>query len=435
MKKHNWKKNLVLPAVCFCIVSGVSNSSKALAQELTVLPETVTIQQLMDITRDKSPHFASLRQRIESANAEVVAAGVLPNPRISYGRYDLLTQQNTMYDGNVQQQVILEVPVLIAGQRGARVEAAEKNVEVTAADIDAEFADLIHQEWGLFVKQLADKQRIAVLDETTRYMGHLADIVLGRARAGNASRYDLLRIEIETKAVQTRLETVSNNLSSSAGELGVLLGLSGWKPQAAGKLDYLNVPTDIEKLWADAINLNPALEAARRGEMAADAGLERAERERWPIPSLQVGSVFTDKPYGNTSFAGVSVDLPIFDRGQGGMARANAEKQAAILAKGLANAQTRSALERAVDQLSKRRATRIKFEQEVMGKLSDLKAMGEASYRLGKGSLLDLLDASRSRTETELTHLDLMQAEIEAELDILKVAGLLTSTVDSGLTQ
>jgi cobalt-zinc-cadmium efflux system outer membrane protein len=70
-----------------------------------------------------------------------------------------------------------------------------------------------------------------------------------------------------------------------------------------------------------------------------------------------------------------------------------------------------------------------------MGKLSDLKAMGEASYRLGKGSLLELLDASRSRTETQLTHLDLMQAEIEAELEILKVAGLLTNTVDSGLTQ
>jgi outer membrane protein, heavy metal efflux system len=435
MKKFDWKKNAVLPVVYFCLVNAVCSSSTALAEDAILLPEMVTIQQLMEITREQSPRFAALRQRIDSANAEVVAAGVLPNPRISYGRYDLLTQHNTMFDGNVQQQVTLDVPVLIAGQRGARVEAAEKQVSATAADIETEFTDLIYQEWELFVKQLADKQRMAVLEETTKYMEYLAKIVSGRAQAGNASRYDLLRIEIEAKAVQTRLETVSNNLSSNAGELGVLLGLSDWKPQAAGKLDFLNVPTDIEKLWTDAVNLNPALEAARRSEIAADARLERAERERWPVPSLQVGSVFTDKPYGNTSFAGVSVDLPIFDRGQGGMARANAEKQATILARGLMNDQTRSTLERTVDQLSKRRATRIKFENEVMGKLTDLKEMGEASYRLGKGSLLELLDASRSRTETQLTHLDLMQAEIELELEVLRASGLLINTIQAELTK
>lgn len=434
MKKDYLKKHPILLGLPLLFLWGLADFSQAAADDVVALPEAVTVRQLLDITREKSPRYAALRQRIEAANAEVVAAGVLPNPKISYGRYDLLTQHNTMYDGNVQQQVVLELPVLIAGQHGARVEAAEKRVAATEADIEAEYAGLVHSVWTLFVKQLADQQRAVVLDETAHYMQHLTEIVSGRAQAGNASPYDLLRIELEAKSLQTRLETVRNDVSATAGELGVLLGLSGWKPQALGTLSYLNVPADTEKLWAEAERMNPDLEAARRGEVAADAGLERARRERWPVPSFQVGSVFTDKPYGNTSFAGMSVDLPIFDRGQGGMARAASEKQSALLERELTMARIRSGLERAVDLLSRRRETRANFERNVVEKLTDLKNMGEASYRLGKGSLLELLDASRSRTETRLTHLDLMQAEIEAELEALRASGLLLSTMETDIS-
>ncbi|ANE55341.1 TolC family protein [Methylomonas sp. DH-1] len=418
---------MILLLGLLCLLCAALHSKPAQAEPGSALPERVTMAQLLAISREQSPRFAALAQRQEAAAAEVVSAGVLPNPRLSYGRNDLLTRQNTMYDGRVQQQVLLELPILIAGQRGARVEAAAKSELAAAAAIEAEFAELLREEWGLFVKQLADRRRSAVLQETTDYLGHLAEIVSGRNRAGNASRYDLLRVELEHKALQTRLETVANDLAADAGRLGVLLGLPEWKPQAAGKLDYLNVSTDLERLWAEAAKLNPALAAARLNESAADAGVERAERERWPVPTLQLGSAFTDHPYGNASYAGVSVELPIFDRGQGGMARANAEKRAATLARELSGASMRGELENAVDQLGKRRATRIKFENEVVGKLNGLKAMGEASYRLGKSSLLELLDASRSRTETQLTHLDLIQAEIEAELDVLKTAGLLAA--------
>jgi cobalt-zinc-cadmium efflux system outer membrane protein len=436
MKNSCLLHRTVISLLWLWLASGITVPVRVLADEsANTLPATVTIQQLLEITREKSPRYAALRQRIESAGADVVAAGVLPNPTISYGRFDLLTSRNTMYDGNVQQQVTLEVPVLVAGQRGARVEAAEKQEEATAADIEAEFAGLVHEVWGLFIKQLADKQRIVVLNETAQYMDHLVEIVSGRSRAGNASRYDLLRIEIEAKSVKTQLETVRNSLSATAGDLGVLLGLSGWKPQAVGDLAYLGVPADLNKLWAEAERMNPDLEAARRGEAAADAGLERASRERWPVPSFQVGTVFTDKPYGNTSFAGVSVDLPIFDRGQGGMARAAAEKRSAALGRAFATARTRSALERAVELLVRRRETRAMFERDVMGKLADLKEMGEASYRLGKGSLLELLDASRSRTETRLTHLDLIQSEIEAELEVLRSSGSLINSVETELAK
>ncbi|MDD1651283.1 MAG: TolC family protein [Methylococcaceae bacterium] len=402
------------------------------AVETETLPKAVTIQQLLNIVREKSPRYSALKQRIERSRAEVEAAGVMPNPRLNIGNFSLMSQTNTMYDGRTQREIILEVPVLASGQLGARVEAAEKQVEMTEASVEADFSALAYDIWRLFVKLLAGRERIAILDETHHDMRHLSDLVTGREQAGNASRYDVLRIDLETRDVAARLENARNDLLGTAGELGVALGLPGWNPEALGTLKPLGVPANPDRLWAEAERSNPEIETARRGEIAAEAGLDRARSERWPVPSLMFGSAFTENPWGHAIFGGLSVELPVFDYGQGGMARAATERQKAAVERDVVTAQTRGAVDRAAALLARRQETRARFERDVLGKLGDLKAMGEAAYRFGKGSLLELLDATRSRTEVRLTHVDLSQAETEAEIDALRAAGLLVNTVDFG---
>ena len=403
----------------------------AAAADEAALPKSVSIAQLLDIVREKSPRYAVLRERIEVSRAEIVAAGVMPNPRLNYGNYSLISQTNTMYDGRVQHEVIVEVPVLATGQRGARIEAAEKQVDVEEASVEADFAALAHDIWRLFVKLLAGKQRVAILEETHRDMLHLSELVTGREQAGTASRFDVLRIGIETRDVEAQLENARNDLLSNSGELGVTLGLPEWNPEALGTLKPLGVPSDPNRLWAEAERSNPEIETARRGEVAAEAGLDKARSERWPVPSFMFGSAFTESPYGHAFFGGVSVELPVFDYGQGGMARASTERQRAALQREMITSQTKVAIDRAAALLAKRHETRVKFEQNVLGKLPDLKEMGEAAYRFGKGSLLELLDATRSRTDVRLTHVELSQAETEAELDALRASGLLVQSIDT----
>lgn len=413
-----------------CVALALTSAAPACAEDAPPLPPAVTIHQLLRVLHDQSPRFAAIRTRVEAARAEVVGAGVLPNPRFTYGRYMLSSKINTMYDGKVQEGVLLEVPVLIAGQRGARVEAAEKRVDATEAGVEADFAGLLRDAWGLFLKLQAGRGRVAALDQTARDIEYLRSIVAGREQAGSASPYDVLRIGVEAKGVETRLENARTELAGTAGELGILLGLPGWRPEALGELGSLGVPADPRQLWTAAEERNPELAAMRRAEVAAEAGLEQAKRERWPTPTLQAGTTYTNKPYGMTPYVGISVELPIFDRNQGGMARAEAEKLAVRTERDLVTSRTRVELERALDLLNRRRESLAKFEREVLAKLPDLKRMAEASYRLGQGTLLELLDASRARTEIRLSHLELLQAEAEAELDALKAAGLLVGTAE-----
>jgi outer membrane protein, heavy metal efflux system len=142
------------------------------------LPKVVSIHQLLQIVREKSPRYALARTQIETAQAEVVAAGVLHNPKVSYGRFDQAGGRlNTQFDGPSQQNITLELPILIAGQRGARKTAAERRVEVSEAKVEIEYTRLIRETWRLFVQLLAGQERVAALEVAHRELEHLKTLL------------------------------------------------------------------------------------------------------------------------------------------------------------------------------------------------------------------------------------------------------------------
>ena len=54
--------------------------------------------------------------------------------------------------------------------------------------------------------------------------------------------------------------------------------------------------------------------------------------------------------------------------------------------------------------------------------------MAEDSFRAGDAELIDLLDATRTRIDVALTRIDLLEATVEAEVDVLAVTGRITET-------
>ncbi len=430
LKFKRGSKRIYSNLICLVLLQGhIAIAAEQRASQ--ALPKVVSIQQLLQVVREKSPRYALARTQIETAQTEVVAAGVLPNPKVSYGRFDQAGGRlNTQFDGPSQQNVTLELPLLIAGQRSARKTAAERRVEVSEANVEIEYTRLIRETWRLFVQLLAGQERVNALEQAHQELERLKEIITGKESAGTASRYDVLRITQETRSLETRLEDARTELTGVVGEIGVLLGFQDWKLQASGSLAPIGTSADVETLWRIAEQNNPELEGVNREAVAADAGLERARRERWPVPSILFGTAFTDKPYGNTLFTGFSVELPFFDRGQGGMAKASAEQHAVILKRELLLAATRQELEKSVEVLKLRRETLAKFEKDVLSTLPMLKQMAEDAYRLGKTGLLELLDSSRSRTEIKLNYLDLLVNEIEAELDTMMASGILAASVE-----
>jgi cobalt-zinc-cadmium efflux system outer membrane protein len=126
----------------------------ALAQDKP--PEAVDLPAVVRLVREVSPRLAVERQAIAGAEANRVTAGAYPNPTLNYGRFRPRSgQSTTLFEGSRQEQATVDVPLLIAGQRSARVERAERELEAAQARVASGASSLAAEAGAAYVALLA----------------------------------------------------------------------------------------------------------------------------------------------------------------------------------------------------------------------------------------------------------------------------------------
>ncbi|MFH1812633.1 MAG: TolC family protein [Pseudomonadota bacterium] len=388
------------------------------ARAQTPPPERVDLRAVLLLARESSPRLALDRQGVAVAEAERQTAAAYPNPVVSYGR-QRPGGSNTLFDGKRQQDVSVELPLLIGGQRGARVEAADRRIDAARARARASGSDLATEAGAAHVALLFAQERRALLAYGLGEFSFLRELVSGRQTSGMASQYDVLRIDVEVEAWRTRLADAEAEEADRQGILAALLGFPRWRPVAIGDIQPLDVRLDA------VAQDNPAVTAARSEEWAALALTELARRERFPAVSLNAGRSWTSDPFGSSDILGVSVEIPILDTRTGAVEKARAEAIAASVRRQLAESGVQTDIDRYAVQVMRRREALEAFRTRMSDRLPGLRQMAEDAYRLGRGSIVELLDATRVRYETQLGQLDLMAGLMEAELRLEAAKGRL----------
>lgn len=397
-------------------------ATQAIAQDKTP-PTAVDLPALLQIVREVSPRLALERLNVRGAEANRIAAAALPNPTVSYGQYRPASGQRTLFDASRQSETMLELPLLINGQRGARVEKAEREIDAARARVASGASTLSAEAGAAYIALLAAQEKELQLNATLAELTRLRDIVAGRADLGAASRYDVTRIEVEVGSVRTKLADAQADIADRAGNLAALLGIAHWQPRASGRLEPMRVPEGHYEATAQRVQASPAARAALEDEKVALSAVALARRERAPAVSVSAGRAWTSSPFGSANFLGLSVEVPIFDTRRGPLAKAEAEASQATLRRELATAETAANLERYAQVIRARELALARFEKEAAGRLPQLKEMSENAYRLGRGSIFDLIDATRSRHELQQTRIDLMSALCEVQLRYLATSG------------
>lgn len=238
-----------------------------------------------------------------------------------------------------------------------------------------------------------------------------------------ASRYDLARLDVELGSFRTRRADAEGDVADRAGNLAGLLGLRQWRPRASGRLDALPIAAPSPSGAQARAAQSPAVIAAIREERAAESGIELAQRERTPAVSINAGRAWTSEPFGAANVIGFSVEIPVLDTRLGPLEKARSDARAASLRRELVEAETAASLERFAKVIAARQAALQRFEQEASARLPALKQMAEDAYRLGRGSIFELLDSTRSRHELQQQRIDLMASLSEARLRYLAASG------------
>ena len=391
------------------------------AAALAQLPATVTLDEVLRIV-EQSPRVAVSLREADIARAERAQAGALLNPSLSLGRFNSASGERTIFDASSQQQAQVDLPVPVFGQRGARMRAADFGVERARSQVRLTLAETRRLAALAFVRLLAAGEQLGARRAALADVERIRGLVAGRSESGMASRYDLARADAELALARVGAQRSESDVNEQAAALAALVDAPGWRPRAEGSLSALS-----EHLGQPESDLaaNPALGLARAESEAAAARVELAHRERYPVPSFSVGRTWTSGPFGAANFIGLSSEIPILDTRKALEDRANAEAAAARERERATGAALRAELDKQRAALAARREALERFEREAGGRPGAFLEMAESAYRLGRGSLFELLDARRTQLETTLARLELLSAILEAQLELRSLAGAL----------
>jgi cobalt-zinc-cadmium efflux system outer membrane protein len=382
------------------------------------LPEKATLEEVLRIVSE-GPRVTASQRDADAVRAERDAAGAFANPSLSIGRSRPSGGERTIFDANSQDQASLELPVPIFGQRAARVQAAERQVERAQWQVQSTLGEAKKSAALEFARLLVAQEQLALRRRARAEIERIRDIVAGRHDNGMASRYDLARADAELSLASVGVQRAETEVAEHAAAIAALAGAGGWRPQAQGSLESLRPPPSVE---ADALlDRSPALQTARAETRAAEARIELAQRERFPVPSIGVGRTWTNGPFGAANFFGLSSEIPILDTRRAQEDKARAETAAARSRERAIEAGLRAELQRHLETLRARRAA---LERLKGGDAAFLE-MAESAYRLGRATLFELLDARRTQLEAADARLELLGAVAESGIEIEAISGTL----------
>ena len=385
-------------------------------------PAAVTLDELLKMVA-RSPRVLAAERDADMARADRVSAGALPNPTLSYGAARPSSGERTMFDANSQQQATVELPIPIFGQRGARIDAADRQIGRAESQVRLTLSEARRAGALGFARLLRAQETLEVRSAALAQVERIRNLVAGRQQSGMASRYDRSRVDAEAALAALAAQRAQDDVREQAAAIAGLVDAPGWQPRAEGSLEAMRgapgeMP-DIQRMLA----ANPAARLARDESAAAEARIEQAKRERFPVPSLAYSRMWTSGPYGSANFIGLQSEIPILDTRKGQEDRARADALGARERERAANATLAAEYEKQRDTLHRRREALRRFEAEVPAAQGEFLEMAESAYRLGKGTLFELLDARRTRLEATVARLDLLGAIVEAEIELKALTG------------
>lgn len=399
-------------------------SAFLLALPLAAWAQTTPISETEAVRRGLArPDWADQEiGRVESAKADALAAGLLPNPTFGYSR-----DHKPGTQGTTEETWQLSQTFDVSGRRGLRREAAEIRVEAAYAGNNLRRGELAAEIRHRFHEALFKQETVRATEIWTQRFSRVERIVDKLARAGEASGYDRRRLARERQTAEARLSNEKADLDRAAERLAALLGTSGKAAESVTGVLLPSAPPPLENALSR-IERRPDLQALARRAEAADLEGRAAARGWVPDVTLGVGPKRIDNGITreNGSIVSLSIPLPVFDRQQAGQQRAAAE---ALNARGefsLTRARAEGDLRGLHRQVERLVAAATDYRARAVGESAELLRIAEAAYQGGESTLLELLDAYRGALEAEMTALDLEWKARQARIDYDLLTGSVT---------
>jgi len=189
----------------------------------------------------------------------------------------------------------------------------------------------------------------------------------------------------------------------------------------AGDLTYTPLHLNREDLQAMAMGLRPDLMAAKQGVTAADSQylLAKANGKRNLTTTLDYTHV---SGLNNASFI-MNIEIPIFDRNQGEIARTHYAITQSQELKTAAEETVMTDVATAYEAVKTGDQVVGLYQSGYLKQAQESRDISEYAYRRGAASLLDFLDAERSYRATQLAYRQALATDMLALEQLREAVG------------
>lgn len=352
----------------------------------------------------ETPALRAEALQIDAARQAAIPAGELPDPRLALGidnlpvtgadRFTLGRDFMTMRRIGVMQ----EFPN--AAKRGARVDAARGRIAQTEAQTRITRLNVLRETAVAWIARDTVERQLAQIEGLYRENRVLDAAVRARIAGGKGNALDAVTARQENAQIDARRAALDARRQQAIAALKRWVGPRAAEPLAGMPPEWPITRTTLEH----ALHNHPELRIFDPRGRVLDAEVAEARADKKPDWALELAYLKRGSQFSDMAMVQVSFDLPAWaDRRQNPKIAAklaerdslDAEREA-VLREHLAMLETDlAAYQRLGSDVARQRDVLLPLAREKV-------AFAEASWRGGKGDLVDLVAARRERVDAEL---------------------------------
>jgi cobalt-zinc-cadmium efflux system outer membrane protein len=388
----------------FLAIALASYGGRIMAQ--TVQSRRLTLSGAIESARQRHPLIIAAKQRVAIAEAERTESGLKPNPTLTISGENFPlgpTQKGFDFGSGVDWFATYTQTFETAGKRNLRISMAESHLEAAEAEASAVERRVVFDVKASYQRVASAQLRVELLRENHNNLDQLVGLNEVRVKEGYTAEGDLIKARLEAQRVGFQLRKTVLEFERSKVDLLRAMGAETFEDgdltfEITEELNYQPVSLNMPLLREAAMRL-PQVKIAR-ARLDRAQGLLRLEQAR-VRPDFTASFGYKRNGPDNALYAALNVPLPVYNRNQAQIARAQAEVEAARAE--LQYTQTLvlaelAAARRAVE-LNQKQIESLRAEFLLLA--DESRSVSLAAYREGAVDLLVLLDAQRSRSQAQ----------------------------------
>jgi cobalt-zinc-cadmium efflux system outer membrane protein len=374
----------------------------AFAQDQVAVPQQLTLADALQLAMKNNPIMLRERQNLSIANASLRQAKQLPNPEfdINSESYPLFESSPGSFWNNQELTFRAGQTIETAGKRSKRTRVAQQDLTATGSDVQNTEREVKLETKRRYFAVVLAKAQLSLAQEILKQFDDVIRLNEARFKQGELSGLEMNRIRAERLRFYTDVLDSNLQLRNSKTALLEVVGASDLTStfDVTESLGTAIQPVQLSELQQQALQSRPDLLAAqqRLERNRREVELQRAEA----VPNI-TPSFGYKRDFGvNTAAFGIALPLPLFNRNQGGIARATAQVEQQRYEVTRTLLAVRREVQQGYEALQTQAERLGALEKEYVPVARKTHEIAQESYRLGALDLIGLLDSERVYRET-----------------------------------